>query len=54
MNNTLIAGGVLMPPFVNTAMLSGQRLVVAVLKCLGVRLKAEDLAEAGSPWHSAA
>lgn len=54
MNNTLIAGIVLMPPFVNTAMLSGQRLVVAVLKCLGVRLKAEDLAEAGSSWHSAA
>ncbi|WP_324730578.1 hypothetical protein [Pseudomonas paeninsulae] len=47
MNNALIAGGVLMPPYVNTPMLSSQRFVVAVLKYLGVRLKAEDLALAG-------
>ena len=51
MNNILITGAALMPPFVNTPMLTSQRFVVPVLKRLGVKLKAEDIAEAA--WQQA-
>jgi NAD(P)-dependent dehydrogenase (short-subunit alcohol dehydrogenase family) len=43
--------GDLMPPFVNTPMLTSQRFAAPVLKRLGVKLKAEDIAEAA--WQQA-